>query len=286
VNPLRNIRVGMIPYASALLTLSVAACSVQPRILIEGLDVPMGIAVCDRNIFVAEAGDRRVGVYDSDGRFVYGIDGFERPFDVACSHDFIFVADFGTDRVFRLRRDAKVRKVSEAHLLPLPFAGPAAVTVFNEQLYVTEFYGHRVQKVDLVTYQKQVYGHKGSEPGAMYYPTDTKIFSDGRLVVADAYNHRVQIFDADGSHRFTFTREDYGFNVPASVAVNADLALVVADSANHRVVKIGKDRAKEILWQTDATDIHSPARISLDHDGLYIVDPSGGQILIIENPDL
>ena len=41
----------------------------------------------------------------------------------------------------------------------------------------------------------KIFGTKGSEPGMFLYPRHVCMDSQGRLVVADEYNQRVQIFD-------------------------------------------------------------------------------------------
>ena len=41
------------------------------------------------------------------------------------------------------------------------------------------------------------YRKKGNELGELNYPTDIQILKD-KIVVADAYNNRIQIFDKQG----------------------------------------------------------------------------------------
>ncbi|MBI4395790.1 MAG: hypothetical protein HY548_01760 [Elusimicrobia bacterium] len=65
----------------------------------------------------------------------------------------------------------------------------------------------------------------------------------GNLLVADAYNHRIQKLDPDGravhiwgSFWKRLFRRPLGFNVPTGVAVDSRGHVHVADSARGRVV--------------------------------------------------
>lgn len=111
--------------------------------------------------------------------------------------------------------------------------------------------------------------------GMFYFPHGLAVEPDGRIVVADSYNHRIQVFSPDGAHLFTlggygqvyFQRTDYAlpelgpfqscgagqtcpgdpqqvlglFNFPTGVAVDASGAILVADLANNRVQLLRPD---------------------------------------------
>ena len=40
----------------------------------------------------------------------------------------------------------------------------------------------------------RLFGHRGSEPGELYYPCGVAVDSDGVVYVCDRSNNRVQIF--------------------------------------------------------------------------------------------
>ena len=54
---------------------------------------------------------------------------------------------------------------------------------------------HRVQVFELSGKFVAKFGSKGSERGEFNCPVSTGILSDGRIVVSDVKNYRIQIFD-------------------------------------------------------------------------------------------
>ena len=82
-------------------------------------------------------------------------------------------------------------------------------------------------------------GIAGTAEGALSSPRNIAIGPDGLAYVADAGNHRIQVFDADG--RFlrgwgSFGAEPGQFNEPWGLAVDESY-VYVADTWNHRVQK-------------------------------------------------
>jgi hypothetical protein len=66
----------------------------------------------------------------------------------------------------------------------------------------------------------------------------------GRIVVADADNHRVQVFDAAGNFLYKFGAEGTGvgqFRYPRGVAADSAGRIVVADSGNIRIQVLAPD---------------------------------------------
>src|SRR5437879_5302356 len=81
-------------------------------------------------------------------------------------------------------------------------------------------------------------GSPGSGPGQFNRPWSVAIGPDGRIVVADTFNSRIQVFDAAGKFLFTFGREGFApgeFLAPEGVAVGPDGRIVVADRNNDRI---------------------------------------------------
>ncbi|CAD7078571.1 unnamed protein product [Hermetia illucens] len=81
-------------------------------------------------------------------------------------------------------------------------------------------------------------GGRGSEPGSFTWPRGIAVGPENTIVVADSSNHRVQVFDANG----TFVKEfgEYGngegeFDCLAGVAVNRIGQYIIADRYNHRI---------------------------------------------------
>ena len=48
------------------------------------------------------------------------------------------------------------------------------------------------------------FGSRGSQPGLFTWPRGIAVGPDNAIVVADSSNHRVQVFNEHGQHRFRF----------------------------------------------------------------------------------
>jgi sugar lactone lactonase YvrE len=80
--------------------------------------------------------------------------------------------------------------------------------------------------------------HTLTEAGQFSVPTNVAVDSDGNLYVADTYNNRIEIFDADGSfiRQFGKAGDRPGtFMRPKGVAIDVDGHVWVADAMQDRV---------------------------------------------------
>ena len=60
---------------------------------------------------------------------------------------------------------------------------------------VCDTWNHRVQLFELNGKFITKFGTKGSGVRKFYCPTSTAVLSDGRIVVTEQFNHRIQIFE-------------------------------------------------------------------------------------------
>lgn len=82
-------------------------------------------------------------------------------------------------------------------------------------------------------------GIPGNGPGQLNAPRNLAIGPDGRIYVADSGNHRIQVFDAQGSYLSgwgEFGAAPGQFNEPWGLAVDEQF-VYVADTWNHRIQK-------------------------------------------------
>jgi tripartite motif-containing protein 71 len=94
--------------------------------------------------------------------------------------------------------------------------------------------GQYLQKQSLL----MTFGSRGSQPGLFTWPRGIAVGPDNNIVVADSSNHRVQIFNEVGQHRFSFGcygNGDGEFDCLAGVAVNRIGQYIIADRYNHRI---------------------------------------------------
>lgn len=96
------------------------------------------------------------------------------------------------------------------------------------------------------------WGRPGSGPGELRIPHGLAFDAQGRLFVADRGNHRVQIFDQDG----TYLDEYRGFGRPSDVFIDRNGLLYAIDSESgarlnpgwRKGVRIGRASDGEVLY--------------------------------------
>ena len=82
------------------------------------------------------------------------------------------------------------------------------------------------------------FGKEGDGDGEFNEPRCLSVNKAGRLMVCDAGNHRIQVFEPNG--KFVTKFGSYGsavgqFNRPISTALLSDGKIVVSDIENHRI---------------------------------------------------
>ena len=177
-------------------------------------NAPGGVAVGPGGaLYVADFYNHRIQKITAQGAFVRqwgrpegqaagsgGGVSFNYPTDVAIAADGrLFVADGYNDRVLAFNADG-----SFSHKWGGPFAanihGPfngwfATVTGIaigpQGNVFVADFYNHRVQKFAADGTFLTSFGRKGGGPGEFNYPISVALASDGSVYVADYGNNRV-----------------------------------------------------------------------------------------------
>ncbi|MGD0566553.1 MAG: NHL repeat-containing protein [Candidatus Goldiibacteriota bacterium] len=79
------------------------------------------------------------------------------------------------------------------------------------------------------------WGAKGSKPGEFNEPSGVSTDKDGKVYVADAWNGRIQKFDANGKYETEIGGVKAGFYSPRNVMVNKYNIVYVADTGTSRI---------------------------------------------------
>ena len=134
-------------------------------------------------------------------------------------------------------------------------------------------------------------GKQGSGEGMFNTPLGVAVNDRDEIVVADSNNHRVQVFDRNGTFLRCFGHrgENAGeFKCPVGVAINKDRNIFVADNGNNRIQifswegrHLGSFSGKGSL---DSQLCH-PWGLSLDSTGNVIVADTGNKLIKIFTPD-
>jgi sugar lactone lactonase YvrE len=149
--------------------------------------------------------------------------------------------------------------------------------------YISE-YGQvdRVQKFTRDGKFVMQWGRHGSERGQFIRPQNLDIDEHDRIWVADACNHRIQVFDASGTEAKLLkiwgeqgTRPGQ-LRYPYDLALDGEGHLYVCEFGNHRVQKFTLDGEFVAAWGVGGREegqLHSPWALARDSQGaIHVID--------------
>lgn len=266
---------------------------------------PTGIAVSGDRVFVSDARNGRIQVFDRSGRFRYQFGrssddtALGRPMNLTVAGDELYVADYWTSRVAVYGLDGTLhRLIGREGRGPGAFNSPGGVAVAGDgTLYVADFYNQRVQHLAAdgrFLGQWGTTGEVGSGPGEFNYPTDVAIAAAGALVVADGYNDRIQVFAPDGrllrKWGGPFAANIHGpfngwFATVTSVAVGPAGAVFAADFYHDRVQKFSADGTFLTAFGTPVDGpAHGAIAVDVADDGTVYVASFGADQVEVWRP--
>ena len=135
------------------------------------------------------------------------------------------------------------------------------------------------------------FGKEGPDEGMFQYPLGVAVIDRDEIVVADNRNHRVQVFDSNGTFLRSFGHkgENAGeFNCPFGIAVDKDRKIFVSDNNNHRIqVLCWEGRHLGSFGGKGSLDsqLKHPWGLSLDSNDNIIVADAGNKLIKIFTPD-
>jgi DNA-binding beta-propeller fold protein YncE len=262
---------------------------------------PIGIAATATEVFVADARNGRIQVFDHEGRFkrAFGQGLLGRPMNLTIAGAEIYVADYWHDRiqVFALG-GTPGRTIGRAGSGPGEFNAPGGVAVapdsdlYASDLYATDFYHHRIQRLRAdgsFVRQWGTTGRPGWRAGEFIYPTDVALAPDGRLYVADGYADRIQAFNPDGSfsHKWggPLALNIHGpfrgwFATVTSVAVGPEGHVYAADFHNDRVQKFTAEGVFLTAFGVPGDGVaHTVMGVDVAEGGtVFVTDPANHRV--------
>ncbi|MFN4294885.1 MAG: PKD domain-containing protein, partial [Thermoflexales bacterium] len=272
-------------------------------------------------IYVADTENHRVQVFDRNtlgyvatigGSYGAGNYQFKYPTDVAVdAAGNIYVADYGNKRVQQFSPSRVYQRTygttGDSYMEANDrFYYPEGVAVGPDgSIYVAEGYGHRLVKLNAAGAPQWTVGEAG-QPGDdnahFGYLHDVAVGPDGRIYTAEAWgsapympggNHRIQIFNPDGSYYGGFGGHgsgNYQFDVPTGLGFDRNGYLYVADRENHRVQIYDRQFAYVATLGvtgtpgSDNAHFNRPFDVAVDKDGtIYVADEGNDRVQVFDS---
>jgi DNA-binding beta-propeller fold protein YncE len=259
---------------------------------------PYGIAVDSRGrIIVTDPAISAVHIFDLAGHKYKLIDRWDKSKDpmiapqcVAVDEkDNIYVTDSKAGKVFVFDPQGKTRRVFGSLKHEGFFKRPTGIAVDRgtHRVYVTDTLDDRVYILDTDGRVLRSFGERGGENGEFNFPVEVQV-KDGVVVVVDAMNFRIQLFDGDGNFQGQIgTSGDPagGIYRPRGIGIDSEDHIYVVDS-ELGIVQVF-DRRGRLLYRfgngTNFGQFLLPAGLFIDrNDRVYLVDSYHRQVQVFQ----
>ena len=230
-------------------------------------------------IFVSDHVNHKIHVFSKErkymgdfGQYGSGEGQLNSPFGLAVdSGGLMYVANFDNHCIEVFREDGTfVRQIGAGQL-----KHPWNVTMNHQQVYIADTHNNRIS---IYTMQGQLVHHigeRGSGPGQFKQPSAVTLSPDGDMYVADFYNHRIQVLDANGQFKREFGKGKLRY--PRDLVITADSDVLVADEGNNRVAVF--DSCGNANNLVHSFKVNSPRGLAIDSDGDILLTDSN-QVVI------
>ncbi len=164
---------------------------------------------------------------------------------------------------------------SMSYSAPKPFR-PTDAVLYRDRLYVCDWGSSEIVVFDRATGEiLQTFGGIGAEEGMLRRPSHLDVDDAGNLFVTDAFNFRVQVFDANGTFVKTIGRHvagPGGFARPKGLGIDRSGHLYVTDAAMELVQIFDVESARPLLMfgkrGRGKGSTYMPSDIVVDYDNV------------------
>jgi peptidylamidoglycolate lyase len=218
-----------------------------------------------------------IRAFDGNGRFLrsWGEGMFTVPHFLRTDpHDNVWATDRGAHQIFKFSSDGKLlmtlgqKGIVGDNESKDALNGPADVAIAPDgSIFIAdgESTNTRVVKYSPEGNFVKYWGGRGTDPGKFGLPHNIAMDSKGRIYVADRRNHRIQIFDQDGSYLDQWTH----FGTPSGLFITRDDMLYVVDELT--CLRIANTSDGSIVDRIDG--LTNPNAVAVDQQGtIYVAD--------------
>lgn len=241
------------------------------------LNKPYDVASSHGKIYVMDRVLKKILILDLDRKkmsFIKdtGMGALDEPSGIWVTPDENkYVADMKRRQVVVFGKDNKYIRSYGSKAI---FDKPVDVAVFGDRIYVCDMSKNMVLRLDRQSGEvRATIGQIGTKEGELYKPTHVVVDKDGNLFVNDAFNFRVQKFNADGVFikSYGFLGDSLGaFARPKGLDVDREGHLYVADAAFENV-QIFDDQTGQLLLFFGGPghgpgDLYLPSAVNIDYN--------------------
>ncbi|OGX56691.1 MAG: hypothetical protein A2306_08560, partial [Omnitrophica WOR_2 bacterium RIFOXYB2_FULL_38_16] len=264
------------------------------------------------DIYIIESNKNKIVKLDQDGKalFSFGSRGegrgqFDLPENItAASKDKILIADARNKRVQMMQ----VSGSNKTSLHPVQYITP--VLDYDSSIYAGEnivdirfvkkkglySLSDTNGKILLKGENKSLIAKADENVLGMNGPKTIYVYNDGKMIIADTGNNRIQFLNEDGTSQYSFGKKGNNtseFNSPQGVAVSKDGYIYVSDTKNHRIQVFSEEgiylnsfgRLTETIGESGAEPgtFFLPKDIEFDDkDQLYVLDYKNRRIQVFD----
>jgi tripartite motif-containing protein 71 len=251
----------------------------------------------DGTLYIADAGNNRIQLFDKRGNFIrsvggfgFGYDQFDHPYDIWTRSVLnIYVADYENRRVIRYDKNMNFLSVLESSEGSPPefrFLEVASVAVNSQnELFLLDHGENKIIKYDRNGNAERVFGAYESGHGELIEPQQFEIQGFDKLLITDSGKPSVVVYDFFGN----FIREISwgGFKKPTGIAVDNQLRIYISDPSAGAVFQISStlDKVMRLNMKLDKP-LQAPMDVACRKESddtdkslwLYILD--GDELII------
>jgi len=244
-----------------------------------------------RFLVVADNGNDDVKVLDAKSLRVLGVIGrgeLSAPHDVAFDRQGrLLVADTGNDRIalyaFKGPSGSKLMTSWGAEM-----GSPEGVAAAPDgRVFVTNAGLDTVLALDDGRVVHRA-GGSGSGPNLYRRPHDIHVATDGRVIVADPGNNRLQILDRNLNFVREISGPPYNFNEPKYLSVDKAGTLFLADEYNDRLIILGPGNHPVGIYGgvrgSAPGQLNHPEGVEVSGPHIWLADTYNDRILLLKRP--
>lgn len=228
---------------------------------------PIGGAILNDELWLSDGDKNRLVQISENGEVLDEITGLERPMHIDSFENMLLIPEYGKDVI-----SIYTNKVRDSLKNVPNLDAPAGISKYRNELAIADFYNNTIHYYNGESWLK--IGEKGTSIGQLNYPTDVQITNE-YIYVADAYNHRIQVFNKKGVF-IQMLGQNQSINAATGLLIDGD-DIYVTDFENNRLLVFSE--TNEVLQIID-TELSKPTDVLIFKEKLYVLNYKSSSVSV------